>query len=302
MIQNNSIITLGLDIGKASVGFALVDKANNYKIISSGIRIFDAPENPKDKISLNLKRGEYRRSRNSQKNEFHRTKQIVKTLLKYKLLDAEVIRAYDKSPKVKNCPKSKKRRLFYIKVAEYLFYKSSSANNVLNLRAKALKHTLSPIEFARLLYSMNKHRGVTYDDISEANSKKGKELSEDQKKLKDGFEKYNSEFVSHKERYGTIGAFLYENYRDKFRNIQSTIKDYFFTIPRDTLKEELEIIFDKQRELGNPLATKDLEKEYIEWFLWEEDSPDYDTLVAPCFYNKNEKSAHKNHFVSQLYI
>jgi len=301
MIQDNSIITLGLDIGKASIGFALIDRANNYKIITDGIRIFDAPENPKDSTSLNLKRGEYRRARNSQKNEFHRTKQVVKTLLKYKLLDAKVIQAYNKSPKVKNCPKSKKKRLFYIKTAEYLFYKKSSANDVLRLRVKALEQKLSHIEFARLLYSMNKHRGVTYDDIVEVkNAKaKGNKLSDDQKKLRDGFEKYNKEFGIHKEAYKTVGEYLYKNYKNKFRN---TKKDYLFSIPQDDLKEEIGIVFEKQRELGNSFATKEFEREYLEWFLWEEQSPDYDILVAPCFYNKDEKSAHKNHFVSQLYI
>jgi CRISPR/Cas system Type II protein with McrA/HNH and RuvC-like nuclease domain len=53
-IQQNSNIILALDIGKASVSFALVDKNKHYKIINGGVRIFNAPENAKDNISLNL--------------------------------------------------------------------------------------------------------------------------------------------------------------------------------------------------------------------------------------------------------
>jgi len=101
-------IILGLDIGKSSVGFALVDKANNYKILNAGVRLFDAPEKPQDQTSLSQERGEFKRARNSNKNHFFRTKNIVKCMLKYNILDANVIRAYDKSPKVKECPKSKK--------------------------------------------------------------------------------------------------------------------------------------------------------------------------------------------------
>lgn len=119
-----STIILGLDIGKASVGFALVDKNNDYKIIKSGVRIFDAPEKPKEQTSLQKERGEYRRARSSNKNEFFRTKQVVKCLLKHKILDAEVIRKYDKSPKVKNIPKSKKNIFFILKQQNFFFIKN----------------------------------------------------------------------------------------------------------------------------------------------------------------------------------
>ena len=43
-IKEKSHIILSLDIGKSSVGFALVDKNDNYKLINGGVRIFDAPE------------------------------------------------------------------------------------------------------------------------------------------------------------------------------------------------------------------------------------------------------------------
>ena len=31
-------------------------------------------------------------------------------------------------------------------------------------------------------------------------------------------------------------------------------------------------------------------------------SPSYENLVSPCFYNQNQKSASKHHFYSYLYI
>jgi len=229
-------------------------------------------------------------------------------MLKYKILDAETIRNYDKSPKVKECPKSKKKHLFYIKTAEYLFYKKSNNNDVLNLRVKALKQKISDLELARILYSMNNHRGVTYDEIREIPEGSSKTLSDDQKNLKDGFQRYNDEYKSKENSYLTVGEYLYENYNTKFRNTdkwqngKKIGRDYLFSIPRDDLKSELEIIFDKQREFQNNLTTKEFQDEYLEHFLWEKDSPKYDTLVSPCIYNPYEKSANKHHFSSQLYV
>ena len=309
IFSNNSEVILGLDIGKASVGFALVDKSNDYKIINAGVRLFDAPEKPKEQISLSKARGEFKRARNSNKNEFLRTKNIVKCMLKYNILDPVVIREYNKSPKIRECPKSKKKHLFYIKTAEYLFYKKSNNQNVLCLRVKALKQKLSDLEFARVLYSMNKHRGVTYDEIREIPEGSNKSLSEDQKNLKDGFKRYTEEYKTNTDNsYETVGAYLYQNYKHKYRNTdkqqkgKKPIKDYIFSIPRDDLKNEIEIIFEKQRELKNELATKKFQDEYLEYFLWEKESPKYDTLVSPCIYNPNKKSAHKHHFSSQLFI
>lgn len=308
-INQKSNIILGLDIGKTSVGFALVDKEQNYKILNAGVRIFDAPETPKEQTSLQKVRGEFRRARNSNENEFYRTKQIVKCMLKYGILDIETIRNYDKSPKVKNIPKSKKKHLFYIKTAEYLFYKKSNHNNILNLRVKALYHKLSNLEFARLLYSMNKHRGVTYDDIRDVKEGSNSSLTPDQKELKSGFERYNKEYKENESKYLTVGEYLQINHSDKFRNTnpkkngkKTKTKDYMFSIPRDDIKSELEIIFEKQRVLGNTIATKEFQDEYLENFLWEKESPKYDSLVAPCIYNSNEKSANKHHFSSALYI
>ncbi|RLA73992.1 MAG: hypothetical protein DRG11_06445, partial [Epsilonproteobacteria bacterium] len=298
-INNKSNIILGLDIGKASVGFALVDKANNYKIIKAGVRLFDAPENPKKEISLQKERGEFKRARNSNENDFSRTKNIVKCMLEFGVLDNEVIRNYDKSPKVINCPKSKKRHLFYIKTAEYLFYKKSNKQDVLSLRVKALSHKLSNIELARLLYSMNKHRGVTYDEIADIPEGSSKSLSEDQKNLKDGFKRYKDEYKSNDtDDYRTVGEYLFKNYKDKYRNTQrqkgnKSTKDYIFSIPRDDLKSEIEIIFEAQRTLGNDIATKEFQADYIENFLWEKASPKYYSLVAPCEFDINKSEVHK---------
>jgi CRISPR-associated endonuclease Csn1 len=307
IIKQNSNIILSLDIGKASVGFALVDKNDNYKLIHGGVKIFDAPETPDKGVSLNKIRGRLKRVRNSNKNKFDRIKQVVKCLLKYNLLNTQNIRNYT-SKKIQQLPKSKKKHLFYIKTAEYLFDKKSNANNILNLRVNALKKELSPLELARLLYSMNNHRGVTYDEIREI-SNTSKSLTLDQKNLQNGFTRYKNEFQKNSNQYRTIGEYLYIKYSDKFRNKEKTSKTkkkinnyYLFSIPREDLRCELETIFDTQIKLGNKYISKEFKDEFLEAFLWEKESPDYKTLVAFCFFNEQEKSASKHHISSLLYI
>jgi len=307
-IKKDSNIILSLDIGKSSIGFALVNKNDNYKLINGGVRIFDAPETAKDEVSLSKKRGEFKRLRNSNKNRFERIKKVVKCLLKYNILDNKKIANYT-SKKVQQLPKSKKKHLFYIKTAEYLFNKKSKANDILNLRVKALEKKLTPLELARLLYSVNKHRGVTYDEIRQTSDSAKSSLSDDQKNLQNGFKRYKNEFQENSNQYKTVGEYLYKNYSDRFRNKEKTskskktIKDYYlFSIPRDDLKNELEIIFDTQISFGNEYVNEGFKSEFIEAFLWEKESPNYDTLVAPCFYNENEKSASKHHIASLLYI
>lgn len=309
-INETSNIILGLDIGISSIGFALVDKGNHYKIIKAGIRLFDAPEDNKKKVSLQSERGGFRRGRNAKKNEFKRTKKIIRCLITHNLLDEHTINTIPDSRKIENLPKRKSRHIFYIKTSDYLFYKQSDAQDVLTLRAKALEEKINDIDFARVLYSFNKHRGITYDDIKETTNTKAK-LTSDQKKLKEGIEKYNKEYNS--DECESVGVFLYEHYKNKFRNThlekgkdakgkKIKIPDYMFSIPRSDLKDEIELIFEKQKALNNPKATDEFRDEYINHFLWEEESPSYENLVSPCFYNPDEKSASKHHFYACLYI
>ena len=154
---------LGLDLGITSVGSALIDldyeNLKNTNILHSNIRIFEAPITPKEKTSLQLIRGENRRARNSKENNSIRRKKIVNILLKYKFIDKNEIKNINT-----NLPKSKVKREIIVKVANYLFEDKKNANNILELRYKALNEKLSTIQLARLLYSMNNHRGVSYED------------------------------------------------------------------------------------------------------------------------------------------
>lgn len=75
---------IGLDIGIASVGFAVVrldDDENPYGIIRMGSRIFTEAEHPKDGSSLALPRREARSTRRRLRRVRHRKERIRQLLL-----------------------------------------------------------------------------------------------------------------------------------------------------------------------------------------------------------------------------
>lgn len=316
---------LGLDLGITSVGSSLVDfdsdNLENTDILHSNIRIFEAPQTPKDKISLQKIRGEKRRARNSNENFAIRRKKIVDFIIKKKLVDIEEVKKEEI-----NLPKSKKKRFFAVKLANYLFKGKDKANDILELRYKALFELLNENEIARLLYSMNNHRGVSYED-----SRSSKNISEDKlKKLKsksindyaDGSsDKLLYGLINFKEKftdtnkYKTVGEFLYKEYKKKFRNTPKEVKekrtdknkkglvsDFMFVIPRKNIVDELNYIFDKQIELGSKLINEDFKKQYINIFEWEEDSPSYKDKVAPCLINNLKQCSSKHKLEAVLYI
>ena len=308
---------LGLDLGITSVGSALIDldyeNLKNTNILHSNIRIFEAPITPKEKTSLQLIRGENRRARNSKENNSIRRKKIVNILLKYKFIDKNEIKNVNT-----NLPKSKVKREIIVKVANYLFEDKKNANNILELRYKALNEKLSTIQLARLLYSMNNHRGVSYEDTRSSKNIPEKKLEEFSKKdineyadgssdkLLYGLLNFKNAFIN-SSKYQTVGEFLYKEYKEKFRNSPKRFKDtkqsdFMFVIPRKNIVDELNFIFKKQKEFKNEVINDDFIKEYLEAFEWEEDSPAYDELVANCSIKENEKAASKYLVESQFYI
>lgn len=316
---------LGLDLGIASIGSALVDfdsnNLNNTDILHSNVRIFETPQTPKDKISLQKIRGEKRRARNSNENYAIRRKKIVNFIIKNKLVDIEEVKK-----EWVNLPKSKKKRFLAVKLANYLFKDKNKANDILELRYKAINELLTKNELARLLYSMNNHRGVSYEDsrssknISDETLRKlkSKDINDyadgSSDKLLYGLINFKEAFADSK-KYKTVGEFLYKEHKNKFRNTPREIKekrtdknekglvsDFMFVIPRKNITDELNFIFNKQMELNNDLISNEFAKEYLKIFEWEEDSPSFKDRVAPCLINDKKLSSSKHKAESILYI
>ena len=132
-----SKIVLGLDLGIASIGWALVnvddDRTENNEILDSGVRIFQIAENPKDGKSLALPRREARGVRRTTKRRAQKLKAVKRLLLEKKVISQEEL--------------------------NNLFIGNKGQIDVWTLRKEALNRLLGPKELSRIMIHMAKHRG-----------------------------------------------------------------------------------------------------------------------------------------------
>ncbi len=221
MHSNNTYTdyALGLDIGMASVGAALL--ASDH-IIALHVRTFDKAETAKEGESLNKIRRDARLMR-------RRIRRRAFRLLRLRRLFKRI-----------NLLKSHDTTVF-----------SLPESTPWQLRAEGLDRQLLPAEWAAAIYHIVKHRGFQSNRKSEAKAdeKAGQMLSG----------------VSHNHQmleasgYRTVGelASKHDAFTAAKRNKGGS---YTHTFARNDLFEELHLLFQRQRELGNPHADAVFEK------------------------------------------
>lgn len=235
--------TLGLDIGIASVGWALLDY-EKQRILDLGVRLFEGAENAKDGASLAAPRREARGARKRTRRKARRMRDLRQLFVSRGLLTEDEM------------------DLLFIKRlhTDSLFPEPRFASPW-ELRAFGLDHLLPPLEFARILFHIAKHRGF----------KSNRTLSPQEKDAKlqqDG--KANASMKSNKRLredggYRTIGEMVWKD--EKFAaHKRNKGGDYTNTVSREDLEQEIKALFASQRRIGNPYAREDIEKEYMEIF------------------------------------
>lgn len=141
-------LTLGLDIGIASVGWAVID-SESLKLIDSGVRLFEEAS-----ADNNKSRGEGRKARRNKRRKNLRKKELIDLFIKYKLIDDSTE--------------------FFDGITD--FY-NENMTTPYHIRVKGLKEKLSDIELMIAFYNILKHRGIFYlDDLDE-----GQEVLETEK-------------------------------------------------------------------------------------------------------------------------
>lgn len=238
------IRTLGIDIGIASIGWAVIEgemengNLELKKIVKSGVRIFKTAENPKDGKPLALPRREARSSRRRNARKRGRILQVKTYLSKILKIPFEEMLGGEKlSP---------------------MFQTSKDFISPWELRSEALCRCLAPRELARVILHIAKRRG--YDDITYGlDDKEGgkviKAIQENQAMLV-------------QKGYKTIGEMMYQSYYQKPRegvvgqmeSVRNQDGDYKRCVGRSELREELEIILDTQKKLGNPYINDEFKK------------------------------------------
>ena len=294
---------LGLDIGIASVGWAVIeyDKENreNNKIIKSGVRIFTQAEHPKDGSSLALPRRLARGARRTNKRKRQRMKKIKNLFIRYFGLKKEDLFIFN----------NKDDKTIYTQRS----IEKENRQDVWELRDKALHKILTPIEFARVLTHIAKRRGYL------SNSKVEEEKQSDKGAVKAGITRVKS--LLDNEAYKTIGSAIYNetkdtkvrrnhpiSKRDKEGNV--IIKDgefvketgYQFVATRKLLEDEVKTIFEAQREIGSKIAFEELEEKYLELFNKQLPIAFDEKMIGKCTFEPKEDKAPRKAYASEEFI
>lgn len=234
--------TLGLDIGIASVGWAVLENnidGEPIKIERLGVRIFDKAE-ATDGSPLAKHRREARGQRRTIRRKRHR-KDRIKQLIQQNGIMTRV------------------------EMAE-MFEHSQFETSVYELRVQALERALTKQEFVRVLIHLAQRRGY------KSNSKSEEAKDKENGKVKSAISE-NKQCME-ENGYRTIGEMLLNDDRFWECNPDGTkifvphnhLDDYRTTVERSMVEDEIRLIFSRQRALGVPYATAEFEEAYLE--IW----------------------------------
>lgn len=239
---NNSTYTLGLDIGIDSIGWALLD-FKNEKIVRIGTRKFQEPFDRESKL-LSITKRHHRYIRRTIRRRLNRRKRLMNELCKQNIISEKQMRI-----SLENKP-----------VTSNIFY-NTRKNPLISpwlLRAEGLERRLTKTEWARVLIHLSKHRGYQVDAIVKRREEgKLSEIGQLLEGISNMQKKLKKLIRANPEKPHSIGEMIYREFPHRKRN---TTNIQSFTIGREDLLEELEILFDQQKKLGNPHTQDDFRK------------------------------------------
>lgn len=260
---------IGLDIGIASVGWAVVGLDTNDRpsgIIDMGSRIFDAAEQPKTGASLALPRREARSSRRRLRRHRHRKERIRALMLSVGLVSETEL--------------------------ETLF--CGQLEDIYALRVRALDECITQRELARILLHLAQRRGFRSNRKNGNSDEDGKLLAAVSANRR----------CMEENGYRTIAEMMLKDplYGEHKRNKGGS---YLATVGREMVEQEARTIFASQRALGQPFASEAFEESYLEILLSQRsfdegpggDSPyggsQIERMVGKCTFEAEEPRAAK---------
>ena len=266
---------LGLDIGIASVGWAMVEideEENPIRLIDLGVRVFERAEVPKTGDSLAAARRLARSVRRLTRRRAHR---LLRTR---RLLKREgVLRAadFDENGLIKSLP-----------------------NIPWQLRAAALDRKLTPLEWSAVLLHLIKHRGYLSQRKNEGETA-DKELGALLKGVAD-----NAHTLQTGD-FRTPAELALSKFEKESGHIRNQRGDYSHTFSRKDLQAELNLLFEKQKEFGNPYVSDSL-KEGIETLLMTQrpalSGDAVQKMLGHCTFEPTEPKAAKNTYTAERFI
>lgn len=233
----HSPYTLGLDIGIASVGWAVL---GDTRIIDLGVRCFDKAETSgKDGgKSLNLARRAARLTRRRVWRRSWRLTKLGRVLKNNGLIqDADFFKNQPSFTELDPADIKKKKQIH---------------SSAWQLRVEGLNRLLTPQEWARVIYHLCKHRGFHW--VSKAEERETEDEKSENGKVKKALA--NTKALMAAKNYRTAAQMVLAEFPDAQRNKHG---DYSKALSRMLLDQELATLFLQQRNLGNAHASESLE-------------------------------------------
>ena len=228
--DNLGALTFGLDIGIASVGWAVLGE---NRIIDLGVRCFDKAETAKEGESLNLARRTARLLRRRLRRRAWRLTKLAR-LLKREGLIADA-------------------NLFKVKIEK----NTPAPKSAWQLRVDALDRQLAAEEWARVIYHLCKHRGFHWISRAEAKPIEGDSKSEGGR-VKQGLA--DTEKLKKAKNYRTAAEMVLAEFPEAQRNKQG---EYKKALSRLLLNDEFVLLFQRQRELGNSHTSAEFQEKIL---------------------------------------
>lgn len=258
--------TLGLDIGMASVGAALLLPAEQ-RILALHVRTFDKAETAKEGEPLNKIRRDARLTRRRIRRRAHRLLRLARLLKRAGLIG-------EANPAAFELP----------------------GLSPWTLRTEGLERRLDAQEWAAVLYHLVKHRGFQSNRKSEIKSdeKVGQMLT--------GMGRNHN--LLWEGGYRSVGelAARHPEFAAAKRNKGGS---YQHTFSRDDLAAELRLLFESQRSNGNSAAGRDFEEEVHELLMARRPALSGENLlkmVGCCTFEKDEFRAPKASYRAERFV
>lgn len=266
---------LGLDLGIASVGWAVVEideEENPIRLIDVGARIFERAEVPKNGNSLAAARRQARSARRLIRRRAHRLLRSRRLLKNEGVLQAA---DFDEQGLIKALP-----------------------NTPWQLRVEGLNRKLLPKEWAAVLLHLVKHRGYLSQRKNEsttADAELGKLLS--------GVNQNHQALQS--EEYRSPAELALKKFAPESGHIRNQRGDYSHTFNRKDLQQELHQLFAAQQSFGNPHVSDGL-KQGIENLLMQQRAAlsgnAVQKMLGYCTFETEEFKAAKNTYSAERFI
>lgn len=273
----NKKLTFGLDIGIASVGWAVLEdrtispEKSAGIIVDLGVRMFDAAEEGKTGEPLNLARRLARGMRRRLNRRVQRLKKLRRVLRDEGL---------------------------FPDASEQHFLTQAQDKDLWTLRAEGLDRQLTASEWGRVLYHLTKHRGfyaARKTEESDDSKSEGGKLTAGVHRTKKLFEEKG---------YRSIGEMVArdEEFEQAKRNKAGSYKNSFY---RKLLREELNLLFECQRKSGNPYTSETLQKRVDDLFWQQKEAlsgKQMLRMVGLCTLEKTEYRLAKNTYTAERFV